>query len=182
MGMMDPYFRAKYSSNKTKSSYLEDINRTYYKTSVPPRKSESYDRAVAYRKREKDQIAAVLQENGELWDKVNNYESVAQRVRDYINGQTELISELNSKLEAYNVGSNSGSGSSGNDSKRTLQPSEERGEGSTADVPGEVLPTDVPDTRGQTTEHPDEGRQGGGEDSNRDVPTGFVSGSSVPTE
>jgi hypothetical protein len=103
----------------------------------------------------------VVKENEDLWRQVADYDAIAKRAGDHIRKHSGTILALNSKLKASDVAgtcTSRGRGS-GNSGKHPVQSVEERSEGGAADVPGEVLPTPVPDSRGQANEHVDEGRQ-----------------------
>ena len=169
---MDPFFKAKYKQPQQSSPYIEDINRTYYKgPKVPPRDSKAFEKALAYREQEKHRIEAVVRENEDLWKQIADYDAVAKRAEDHIRKQSSTILALNSKLRASDVANTSRDRSSGTSSKHPVQSVEGRSEGSAADVPGEVLRTPVPDSRGQASEHVDEGRQGVVEDPEGSVRT-----------
>jgi hypothetical protein len=155
---MDPFFQARFKRPQS-NPYIEDINRTYYKGGVPPRDNESFKRALEYREQEKNRIEAVVKENEGLWRQIADYDAIAKRAGDHIRKQSHTILALNSKLKASDVAGTSRDRGSGNNGKHPVQSVEERSEGCAADVPGEVLRTPVPDSRGQANEHVDEGRQ-----------------------
>jgi hypothetical protein len=169
---MDPFFQAKYKQPHLNSPYIEDINRTYYKgPKVPQRNSKTFERALAYREQEKHRIEAVVRENEDLWRQIADYDAVAKRAEDHIRKQSSTILALNSKLRASDVANTSRNRGSGTSSEHSVQSVEGGSERSAADVPGEVLRTPVPDSRGQASEHIDEGRQavGAGESTGESV-------------
>ena len=145
---------------------MQDIHRTLYKLPAP--RSDSYDKALAFREREKASVAAIVNENETLR---TEFTALAKRASQELRKQKQLIDELNSKLRTSDVANTSRVRSSGTSSEHPVQSVEGRSEGGAADVPGEVLPTPVPDSRGQASEHVDEGRQGVVEDPEGSVRT-----------
>jgi hypothetical protein len=151
----DKFFQARGDHTAGRSTpYLQDLHSTLYKLPAP--RSGSYEKALAFRQHEKASVEAIVNENEILR---TEFTALAKRATQELRKQKQLIGELNSKLKASDVAGTSRDRGSGNNGKHPVQSVEERSEGCAADVPGEVLRTPVPDSRGQANEHVDEGRQ-----------------------
>lgn len=156
MNRVDPFLRNKQSEKL--SPYMQDILSTNYR--LPDRKSQSYEDALAFREREKAMIEATASENESLRKQIAQFHDLSSRAAEVIRNQSSAITALNSKVKAFDVANTSSDGSSRSRSKDPSQSVKGSGERSSDDVPGEVLPASVPDSRGQGSEHSDEGRQG----------------------
>lgn len=108
-------------------------------------------------------LEATADENEQLRARVAHFDELSRQAAGVIRRQNSTLTTLYSNLQAVNASNSSRSGGGGTSSKH-VEPVKERSEGSAADVPGEVLPTDVPDSRGLSEEHADEGRQTEGGD------------------
>lgn len=150
----DPYFKARESPFKIEPvglSYLKDIHRTY-NTAFP---KTTYDNAVQFREREREQVAAVVQENELLHQQLQRYQELNKRAGLALTKQSESINSLKSKLKETNVTStDSISGSLERSGVPSLQEPAVTHEGQR-----EVRPPDVPNTSGHAAEHTNEGRQ-----------------------
>ena len=153
----DPYF----NSNRgplLRTSYVEDILKTYGKQPVPKRNSETYERALAFRERERTYYQNILEKNSSLEKEVQTYRETLERHKELTQKLGKSIKQINSKRNS-NASHPGGSGGTSSDGKDTLQSGEKVGEPSDAGVSGEVLRADVPDPSGHAEEHADEGRQ-----------------------
>ena len=161
--MDDPFFQAARGGRLwgLQSSYLEDISRTY-KTALGPqlsnRESETYKRALAFRKREKSHYSRL---EGD-YKSLRNEHSALERDFD------ELSSQLSKIMESYKKNavptrthSDRLDVPAPSEPAQPSEPSKDLG----SELPGAVLPTDVPDPRGSSGEDDAQGRQTGGDDS-----------------
>ncbi len=145
------------------NSYLEDISRTYGKnlSALAPRKSDTYEKALTFRQKEKEHYARMERDNVALTD----YGLYQKQMHRQTLAELESLREKLSKLEAEHERATSrrddrtADGGVRVQQEQLEQPREER----PLHVP--VLPADgVPDPRGQASEHGDEGRRTGGDD------------------
>ena len=161
--MNDPFFHAQKSPSGwgRHNSYLEDLSRTY-KTALGPqlsnRESESYKRALAFREREKSHYSRL---EGD-YKSLRNEHSALERDFD------ELSSQLSKIMESYKK--NAVPTRTHSDRRDVPAPSEpaqpsEPSKDLGSELPGAVLPADVPDPRGSSGEDDAQGRQTGGDDS-----------------
>ena len=161
--MNDPFFHAQKSPSGwgRHNSYLEDLSRTY-KTALGPqlsnRESESYKRALAFREREKSHYSRL---EGD-YKTLRNEHSALERDFD------ELSSQLSKIMESYKK--NAVPTRTHSDRRDVPAPSEpaqpsEPSKDLGSELPGAVLPADVPDPRGSSGEDDAQGRQTGGDDS-----------------
>ena len=161
-------------------AYLESLHRQSGK-GVPQRNDAEFDKALEFRRREKQHYAAMMQENEKL------RHLLQQATRDHdrlLSDSSEVMSawgkarskikeleekQLSKSVTQHVVASSSGQHSSSVDVLPTNPSGDERttprdggegrGTGCADEVPGEVLPTDVPDSRGKASEHGNERRQ-----------------------
>lgn len=156
---MDRYFAAKNRALAgERTSYLQDIYGNY--ANAPPRKSELYEKALAFRNRELEQHSAVKMERDSYMQKAEKLESDIKRLRAYSHGQSVKYSKLRLEYERAINDRDRGGGSA---SVPVVQSND--GEGSGAEQPngvsGEVLQPVLP-VGGQAGEHAAEGRHEGG--------------------
>ena len=158
----DPFFRGQSKGWGVHNSYLEDISRTY-KTALGPqlsnRESETYKRALAFRQREKAHYSRLEVEHRHMSEEYGALE------RDF-----DTLSEQLSKMEALLAEKNAVPTRTHSDRVDAPAPSEpaqpsEPSKDLGSELPGAVLPTDVPDPRGSSGEDDAQGRQTGGDDS-----------------
>jgi hypothetical protein len=157
---MDKYFEARDRLNGFGTqTYLEDVNRTYHK--LPPRNDSTYERALRFREEEKEHVNALVEENTIMRERIQRYCSVARDAKQEIDWQRDRIYALNSKLNNMrNNGSTTDRRNDGSDSRVPDVQSTTISANNDTKLPGEVLPSgSVPDPRGQSGEHSDEGRQ-----------------------
>ena len=159
----DPFFAARAKMQgfgQGGRSYLEDINRTYNK--LPARDNSTFERAMQFRQREKAQLEAIAQENNDLRRSLAQYETIASQATSMLKSQSESINSLKSKL-SYKTDGGSASRSISSVGGNGVSPFQEPNTRPRGGVPlrmqHEVLPTHVPDSRGQGDQHTDEGRQ-----------------------
>lgn len=161
--MNDPFFHAQKSPSGwgRHNSYLEDLSRTY-KTALGPqlsnRESETYKRALAFREREKSHYSRL---EGD-YKSLRNEHSALERDFD------ELSSQLSKIMESYKKNavptrthSDRRDAHAPSEPAQPSEPSKDLG----SELPGAVLPADVPDPRGSSGEDDAQGRQTGGDDS-----------------
>lgn len=139
---MDPF------GYKVGSNYLADIHRTYNRNIPKP----TYDRALQFREDEKRKIDALVAEN-ELLRQVDAHR------RAIASENSAILSNFRSKLSKIRL--NGASSDRRDSSPRTqrvppVQASVREGDGGgSRDVPGDTL---LPNLRGPSSEHVDEGR------------------------
>lgn len=161
--MDDPFFRSQRhpSGWGTHSSYLEDLSRSYGKPLGPQlaaRDSESFKKAVAFRQREKQHYSRLEAEHKHMRDEYGALE------RDF-----DTLSEQLSKMEALLAKKNAVPtriDSDRRDDPAPVEPAQpsEPSKDIGGELPGAVLPADVPDPRGSSGEDDAQGRQTGGDD------------------
>ena len=136
----DPFFAAhKRFKTGNMPMYTESIARYRPKEANP-----MYERALAFRQREKESIQALVEEHEQLKKKYS-------RACQYI-----VRSARNSKLSADATTNRSSDSSAAR--VQDAEPRSEEGEGGAGSVQPEVLPSALPDLRGQSSEHDSEGR------------------------
>ncbi len=182
---MDPFLARKRDSRmgggefKGGIQYLQDLARGQAeKQYVPNRDPERFERAFQYREAEKRRVNALAEENEILRQRQTQYRGMAKDVEKYMKSQQMKIDTLNSKLLSFTNGSrdNGGTGSdSTSDARASKDDVKGRSEGSSSDMPREVLPSDIHDTSGQADKHTDEGRQGDGKGDSRPAAESGVS-------
>ena len=140
----DPFFQAK---NKQTTSgalgYYEDLFQTY--KGLPKRTNEYYTKASNYRDIEKSRIDAVVEENEFMRSQIG-------KAVNLIKSQRDAMRTLNSKLlsNTQDVSSKSGSDRGSKSVRIHEHEKPDRGESEAGDVrvPGDVLPSVLPDTGG----------------------------------
>ena len=154
--LMDPFLARKY--NQQSMPYLADVHKTYNKNIPTP----TFERAIQFREKERAQIDAVLAENEELRGQVGSITKALHRAKHgnpNIWASVDWDSVFNSNRVTY--GSSSASRT---DSSSVVRVSPDEAAASSdaqrsGDLSGEVLPSvGVHDSRGQASEHSDEGR------------------------
>ena len=162
---MDPFFKMQKSGRAggLHNSYMEDISRTYGKniSGLAPRKSGTYEKALQYRQKEKDHYASLEQRLRDV-----TYYGVAQsKLHDATLVELDSLREKLSKLEAEHERATTRRDDRTADGGVRVQPEQLEQPREERPLHGEVLPADgVPDPRGQASEHGDEGRRTGGDD------------------
>jgi len=173
---MDPFFKSRNEQllAGASKSYLEDIMRTYQNKFTPPaRNSETYDRALQFYMRQKQDAAQLKADHEQL---TRNFASMRSVLDDGLQKNRDLYGELKSMRSKYSklqaerdeLASRSSDRSDGvrpvrdDEGKHGEGPSEEHTEPieRTARDTGlqpEALPTDVSDPGGQGDQHGSEG-------------------------
>jgi len=173
---MDPFFKKRNDKmlSQASVSYLEDILRTYKNPFTPPvRNSETYQRALDFREREKQQTTKLKADHERLTRDFASMRSIYDeglQKNSRLYGELESMRSKYSKLQAERdeLASRSSNRSDGirpvrdDEGKHGGGPSEKHTEPieRTARDTGlqpEVLPTDIPDPGGQGDQHGSEG-------------------------
>lgn len=143
--MQDPYFAARNNWLKpVATSYMSDILRTYGKQP----KTDTFDRALAFREKEKKQINALVEENDRMRRELTYYNQLHTRAATAL----KKLSEENTLLKSKHTVN--GDSSTRSASTRRVPPDE----GADAVQPEALPATDVPGVGGQGGEHADERR------------------------
>ena len=147
---MDPFFQKKY---KIGHNYLADVHRTY-NHKIP---NETFDRALKFREDEQRRIDALVAENESLRRTAAQREISDMRFSKILDETRTRLSKVRVK---YGSSADRGDDSSGSGQLPPTQTSTSEGNGDRdRELPGQVLPThSAPDSRGQGSEHTDEGR------------------------
>ena len=185
-GRYDPFFSHRAPHKK---SFLESMTRQYGKsTALPERDDGSYARAMEFRNKEKVRYGVMEQENERLRSEVvalTGRNAALNAETQKIKGLWEQLSKVSTRShdeyqrddatgsKRISPGAGGSNGSSGvvqsakasttrrvgvrNSGDKDTGKQETRGEAES--VRREVLPADIPDTRGSTDEHSAEGSE-----------------------
>ena len=160
--MNDPFFQAARGGRLwgLQSSYLEDISRTYGKPLGPQlagRADETYERALRFRQQEKEHYRRMEAENKNVQQEYNELK------KQFATLDAELSKLREEKANAVPTRSDSDrvDAPAPSEPAQPSEPSKDLG----SELPGAVLPADVPDPRGSSGEDDAQGRQTGGDDS-----------------
>ena len=141
--------------------YMEDAMRA--RGQLPNRPDPvKLDNAIKHFASTKHRINDLEKENSKLKSDLDAMNRIAGEATQTLSSQRKYIDALNSKqaVKQHVYPATRGNGSiryGGNDNVSAIV--SQSGKRSTDEMPGEVLPTSVPDTRGSTSEYTDEGRQ-----------------------
>lgn len=135
-------------------SYLEDLARTFGQQRLPQRNNAQFERALKFRDEEKRKINALAQENELLRESNKRFEHLAEQASKALS----LKSALNSKpIIDYERPTTCSSGCTSTGRENVVSSTNKKH--TTEYVPGEILRSVIPNSRGQTSEHFNEGRQ-----------------------
>ena len=145
---MDPFLQKKYNVGH---NYMADVHRTYNRNIPMP----TFDRVIKNREREVEQMRAVLEENERL------RENEARRVafREKRRARWGLFeAQLSKILQDVTTTDRRDDRTERRGVPPTEEPNDGPARGEPQDLQPEVLRADVPDPRGPSAEHTDEGR------------------------
>ena len=151
--------------------YLESLHRTY-NIPLPRRDDGSFERALQFRAEEKDFYGRLQQENDQLRHRVTKLETTLTTLEKHSNTLLEYYNDSNTSSKSKTNGSHQPTPSSTHGSGSHVERRSDisaagadsgkgRSKGGSDEVPGEVLPTSVPDSGGQSEGHPDDGPKPG---------------------
>lgn len=159
-------------------SYLESLHRTY-QVPLPRRDDGAFERALQFRMEEKDFYGRLQQENDQLRHRITKLEGTLSTLEQDSNtllqfyNDTKLSSKPTSNGSSKFAVDSACSGRSHSDAGRSVAAragGTGGSEGRADEVPGEVLPAELPNTSGSGAEHAGDGPEprkgpesGGGE-------------------
>ena len=169
----DPFFQVK--RKPISIPYLEDIHRTYGPP-LPKRNSDTFERALKYRQKERERVDALVEENTELRKELDAMTSINKRAFLALQSHKERYAK-NSKGKENEPPSNGNSGGTSPDDVPSIQTSNCNPGGGHEKV--RELRGDM---GGQGAKHSDEGRQerNEGEPERSVEGSGSENGESVP--
>ncbi len=147
-------------------AYIESLHRTY-NVALPRRDDESFERALKFREREKNHYKQLQEENDALRQHVGILQYDVQRLSKHADVLLKHYDDTktSSNRESHDNDQSSNDGASGerSDGGGSVAAGAGRvkggGEGRADEMPGEVLPTELPDPGGSGTEHARDGSE-----------------------
>lgn len=156
MWQNDPFFKNG-KDKLSKTTYIEDVLRTC-RPKLPERDNSTYERALQFRKREKERVDALANENEYLRAELKSHSEATKKAHEAIRRHNDLYkslsSMLNSKGKENEPPSNGNSGGTSPDDVPSIQTSNCNPGGGHEKV--RELRGDM---GGQGAKHSDEGRQ-----------------------
>ena len=159
-------------------AYLESLHRTY-QIPLPRRDDGSFERALQFRAEEKDFYSRMQQENEQLRHRLGRLEDTFGNLERHADTLLQFYNDTKTSSKANGKANGKANDQSSADSTFLGRPYAKpvgddntgrgaRGEWRADEMPGEVLPSKLPDSSGQADQHIGDGSESGqGDESGR---------------